>query len=163
MVVAPHRAVDWVYLTGVVFLAAGASWEIYRRRMAGPVLLDCGGNSRGEIKSGVGTLMLVLGCVALLSEPRGRFQGLFYLGWGVSMLLTPARRFQICQSGIFGRRLFRWEEIEEYYLSPKGVLALKLRGKDWTPSGGCVPCDEWRQANVLLASRLPAQRVVFAA
>lgn len=158
----PHKAVDWVYLAGALLCLGGVLAELWLRKRAGPVLLDLGDQGRG-IRFGAGVLMLVLGCFDLLFPPPGRFQGFFFIAWGATILLLPGRRFQICQSGIFARKLFRWEEIDQYYLSPTGGLALKLNGKDWTRPGARIGLDRWQQANALLASRLPAQRdVIFA-
>lgn len=159
----PHAIIESLYLAGVFVSAAGLVWECCRRRMAGPVLLDCGRNTRRQVQAGAGVLMLAWGCIILFVGSPVRFQGWFYIGCGAVILLSATRRFQIRQSGVFGRRFFRWEEIEEYYLSPKGALVLKLKGKGWTRSAGSVPADEWQQANELLASRLPAQQVVFVA
>jgi len=155
----PHRSSDWVYLLGVLIFVGFAVAEFYRRHRAGPVLFDLGGPNRHGVTLAVGVLMFALGCVEIVFLPPGRFQGLFFICFGAMMLPAATGRAQIRQSGIFGRRLFRWEEIEEYYLGPKGGLELKVKGTGWTRTRVRVPSELWRQANDVLASRLPAQQV----
>lgn len=162
MIAGPHRAIDWLrFISGVIGIVL-VTVELYRRRRPGPVLLDCGGHGRREMQLGFGVLMGALGLFDMLFVPALRFQGFFWIVYGCSMLVSASRRFQIREAGVYGRKFFRWEEIEEYYLSPKGGLGLKLRGSDWIWSGR-VPADLWREANELLALRLPAQRGVIVA
>ncbi len=163
MLAAPHRALESLWFISGAIGILSFTVELYRRRRLGPVLLDCGGYGRREMQLGLGVLMGALGVFDMLFVPAHRFQGFFWMGYGCMMLLNGSRRFQIREAGVYGRKLFRWEQIEEYYLSPKGGLGLKLRGSDWIWSGR-IPADLWREADELLALRLPAQRgVVFAA
>jgi hypothetical protein len=164
MMTAPHRATEWGWL---LCGAIGIAWiavELGRRRRLGRVLLDCGSLSlRATAQLGFGIVMSTMGLVEMFVVPGSRFQGFFWLVYGCTMLVSRSRRFQICEAGIYGRRFFRWEEIEEYYLSPRGGLGLKLCGKDWVWSNK-VPAELWQPANQLLAARLPAQPgVTFAA
>jgi hypothetical protein len=156
MIAGPHGASDWLYLAGVPILAGAAAGELYCRNLGGPVLLDLG-SSRREVQLGAGLLMLAIGCFDLFVAAP--FMGFFYICFGGWALLFATRRVQIRQTGIFERKLFRWEEIEKYYLGPQGGLALKLKGKDWTRTRVRVPSELWRQANEVLASKLPAQQV----
>ena len=71
--------------------------------------------------------------------------------WG-SVWATP--RLQIRQAGVFRRKLFRWEDIDTYYLHPKGLLGLKLRNGDWVSAGGQVAKAKREELSRLLAARL---------
>jgi hypothetical protein len=163
MIAEPHRAKEWLELVlsaGVVVLVM---IEPCRRRSLGRVILDFGGHSQRGAQRGFGVLAGAWGLLQMYFVPANRFQGFLFLMQGCQILASSSRRFQLREAGIYGRKLFRWAEIEEFYLSPRGGLSLKLRGKDWVSSGS-VPPDLWQEANEVLASRLPArQGVVFAA
>ncbi len=154
MIVGPHGASDWLYLAGVPILAGAALCELYSRYRAGSVLLDLGSRPGRAIQLGAGFLMLGLGCIEAPFLPGSMFMGLFYAAFGGMTLVFATRRFQIRQSGIFVCKLFRWEEIEEYRLGPRGDLALKVKGKDWSRPVARVSSELWERANRVLASRL---------
>jgi len=162
MLAVPHRATEWGWFILAVIGVAWATVELCRRRSLGRVLLDCGGHGQREMQLGFGVLLGALGLFALLFVPSDRFRGFYWMVDACLLLVSSTRRFQIREAGVYGPKCFRWEQIEEYYLSPKGGLGLKLRGSDWIWSGR-VPADLWREANELLASQLPAQPGVIVA
>ena len=158
MVSNPHRAADWL------FLVLGIAWvgyslvPLYRSKSAGPVLLDV--RSHDSSRAVLGVLMFALGLFdAFFASHYYRFQGFYWLGYGVFWMVASQRRFQIREAGILSRRLFRWTDVQEYYLSRDGGLALNLRAKGWRYVAG-VPRQDRQRADELLSSRLPAQHVI---
>ena len=160
MVTSPHRAADWLYfLLGIAGFALPLIW-FGRSKSAGPILLDVRDHDSSRVVLGIVMFALGLSYMLLtLRMPRFRFQGFYWLGYGAFWMGAAQRRFQIGDAGIFSRRLFRWEDIQEYYLSPGGRLSLNLRDKGWTNVGG-VPRQHRQRASELLSSRLPAQHVI---
>jgi hypothetical protein len=152
-----HRLADWLFLANGLACFAALAIHFHRSQSAGPTLLDI--RNRDSRRYGFGIVALVTGLFYIFF-PRLRFQGLYWLGYGSLAIVASARSFQIREAGVLTRRLFRWEDIREYYLSRSGSLSLNLRGTGWTGAGG-VPREHRQRVDELLSSRLPAQRVIY--
>jgi hypothetical protein len=114
----------WLWLVEGLACAGIVAFEVGRRKRAGPILLDLGvPEGRPQLgflagrksQLGFGMLMLAIGLFETLFA-RYRFQGLVFVAWGNLNILNIAgafRHFQIRQAGILGRKLFRWEDIQD--------------------------------------------------
>jgi hypothetical protein len=99
-------------------------------------------------------LMLSFGLIETI-YPRFRFQGSVFLAWGSLSVIGAIRRpFQFRESGVLGRKLCRWQDIQDYYVSPKGGLTLKLSG-EWIGCVGNIPPPYRQEAACLIASKVP--------
>ena len=152
-----HRLADWLFLALGLGCFATLAIHLHRSKSAGPTLLDI--RNRDSNRFGFGIVALATGLLFVLF-PRLRFQGIYWLGYGSLVIAGSVRGFQIREAGILTRRLFRWEDIQEYYLDRNGDLGLNLRGTGWTGAGS-VPREHRQRVDELLSSRLPAQRVIY--
>ena len=156
------QILTWLWLVWGLGVAAMVLSEVSRRRRAGRVLVDLGvpedreqmGIAGRNLRLGFGSLMLVLGLIETFS-PRFRIQGFVFVAWGsVSVAaVTIPRPFQIRQAGILGRKLFRWQDIQDYYLSPEGGLSLKLSG-GWIGCVGNISTSHRQEVASLIASKV---------
>lgn len=144
--------------------AAIVAREVWLRRSAGPVLLDPGipeervgmGIAGRKPRLILAVLMLSFGLIETI-YPRFRFQGSVFLTWGSLSVSGAVRRpFQFREAGVLGRKLFRWQDLQDYYVSPKGGLNLKLAG-EWIGCVGCIPPPYRQEAAGLIVSKVPAQ------
>ena len=112
---------------------------------------------KSRLALGFSVLMLLFGPIVALS-PRSRVQGFMFIAWGGASAASIAfpRPFQFRQAGILGRKLFRWPEIQDYHVSPKGNLTLKLSG-EWISPVGNVPAPRRQEVASLIASQIAAQ------
>jgi hypothetical protein len=103
----------------------------------------------------LGVSMLLFGLIGTFS-PKTRVQGSVLVAWdSVSVVAAAIRRpFQLRQAGILGRKLFRWQDLQDYYISPKGGLTLKLSG-EWSGCVGRVPPPRRQEAASLIAAKIP--------
>jgi hypothetical protein len=152
----------WLWLIWGLGVAAIVVPEVSRRRRAGRVLLDLGvreehagmGLAGRKPRLIVGILMLSSGLVEVF-PPRFRVQGFMFLAWGsFSVIGSIRRRLQFREAGVLGRKLFRWQDIQDYSLSPKGGLTLKLSG-EWIGCIGYIPPPYRQEAATLIASKAP--------
>src|SRR2546421_444816 len=84
----------------------------WRRRVAGPVLLDLGVQAGRVLNLILGALMVVTSLTMIgVSHEKIWFWGA--LGIGFNTLADGLRRYQIREAGLLGRtpRLIRWERI----------------------------------------------------
>ena len=147
------RPIDWVWLAVAALWSGLILVEVGRRHRAGPVLLDLGSGLRDRYHLWPGVLLAVVGATMPLLSWRTRLQGLAYCAWGAGVLVSVTRRLQFRQAGIFGRKLYRWEDIAEYYFSEKGGLSLKLTDTGWTHSIG-MPYAQRAAVREFLAEKL---------
>lgn len=155
------RILPWLWLVWGIGIALIFLPEMRRRMRAGPVLLDLGipeervGMGIAGRKSRVilGVLMLSFGLIETFS-PRFRFHGSVFLAWGSLSVIGAVRRpFQFREAGVLGRKLFRWQDIQDYYVGPKGNLTLKLSG-EWIGAVGNIPPSYRQEAASLIASKV---------
>ena len=157
MVSGPHQAIDWLYLLSGVACFAVLVIPFYRSKAAGAILLDV--SSHESLRVGISILMLATGLFCILFAPHYRFRGVGWLGYGALGIVGSLRRLQIREAGVLSNKLFRWENIREYYLGPHGGLSLNLRDKVWRNLGK-VPAELRQGVSHLLSSKVPAQHVV---
>src|SRR5579864_2742901 len=121
----------WLALSAGWFVIAGAG--MWRRKHAGPVLLDLGRVDGHVIYLLIGVVVEVASMYGLFFLGRKMFVSLFFLGWGFTLITNAQNRFQIRESGLFGRglRMIKWEKITGYQISPIGTLSLKLQSGRW--------------------------------
>jgi hypothetical protein len=153
------KPLDWAWCMVAVMWSALILVEVWRRHKAGKVVVDLG-ISNSQYQLGAGVLMLIVGVVMMLLSWKARFQGLAYGAWGGGILVSITRKFQFRQAGIFGQRLFRWEDITEYFLDPQGTLSLNLKRSGWTYCRRKVPQDQLQRVREFLADRLPGREQV---
>jgi hypothetical protein len=159
------RILTWLWPVWGLGVAAIFVPEVRRRMRAGPVLLDLGvpeeraemGLSGRKPRLILAALMVTWGVIETFS-PRFRVQGSVFIAWGSFSVVVACipRRLQLRQAGVLGRKLFRWEDIRDYYISPKGNLTLKLSDSGWTAAVGNVPVPQLQEVAGLLASKTAA-------
>ena len=156
------RILPWLWLLWGLGVAAIVVPEVSRRRRAGAVLLDLGvpeervgmGIAGRRSRLIIGVLMLSLGLSEAFS-PKFRVQGFVFLAWGsFSLIGGIPRHLQFREAGVLGRKLFRWRDIQDYNVSPKGNLTLKLSG-EWIGCVGNVRPPHRQEAVGLIATKIP--------
>jgi hypothetical protein len=151
-----QRLAEWLFLALGLICFAILAIHFWRFRAAGPILLDIRSHNSSHLGFGIVALLAGLFFVFFTEF---RFMGVYWLGYGALMVVAGLPRFQIREAGVFTRKLFRWEDLEEFYLGRKGDLGLKLRGKGWTGVGE-VPRESRQRLNEVLSARLAAQHVI---
>jgi hypothetical protein len=155
--IARPEAGDWIWLAMAAICFVNAGTEIWRRKNAGPVLLDLGSVDGHGAYTLLGVLVEAAS-LYMLFFLRGRiwFSSLFFLGWGFNRIIDAQRRFQIRGAGLFGpdRKMVRWDKIAGYEISPIGTLSLKLQSKKWTYFCDLMP-EVRPEATRILALKCP--------
>jgi hypothetical protein len=156
------RILPWLWAVWGLGIALIFVPEMRRRMRAGPVLLDLGvpeervdmGLAGRKSRLIFGVPQLSLGLIETFS-PKFRIQGFVFVAWGsFSVAAAIPRRLQLRQAGVLGRKLFRWQEIQDYYVSPKGNLTLKLAGTGWTYCVGNVSPPHRQDVASLITSKV---------
>jgi hypothetical protein len=152
----------WLWLVWGLFVAVMLVSEVRRRKRAGPVLLDLGvpeervemGLAGRKPRLILGVLQVSFGLIQILS-PKFRTPGFVFLAWGSLSLVAAGipRHIQLRQTGVLGRKLFRWRDTEDYAITPKGNLTLKLWDSGWTYSIANVHPPKRQKVASLLASK----------
>lgn len=155
-----------LYLLACIILLLN---EFRRRRRGGAVMLDLGFPERrsdgGFLTKRATAIVLGVCWIALgIADnfiPRQRLSGLTYVLLGTFWLAASVRRrYQICVNGFLGRKLYKWSEIQEYYLTPKGALCLKMSNRGWTGFICRIPPEpRARVIGFFDARQIPAQQV----
>jgi hypothetical protein len=119
----------------VVFWTYFIIW-LMRKKQAGSVLLDLGRSVQHKMILIAGGAFMLLGIMDLveLFEPgsgigiRDVFEGLFFLSYGVLMLVWGLSHFEIRESGILILdRFVNWKQIKSYEWEGKNGFTLTLR------------------------------------
>jgi hypothetical protein len=160
------QKVLWTLLAEILGAAVLCTAEIYRRRVAGPMLFDLGFIRPWSISSltspkarlAFGTALLVLGGFDTVLPGRW-FTGLALVYGGELNILASRRKVQIRQAGILGAKLLRWDEVQEYEVSPRGFLRLRLGDGAWRRFDVEIPEAEQPHVRSLFESRVRSHEI----
>lgn len=123
-------------LVAMVILATA----MFRRRLAGSVLLDLGPLPGHQIFLLAGGMYLLIVVITLFQPGTDNefslntgVEALFWFSFGVLFLFHGARHVQIREAGIFHQQFIPWHKIQFYHWEPDRPTTLTLHVQSWSP------------------------------